>query len=76
MSYNQFLFYDSKFQQLSLGTMNPEDRNNRNLNPFLVKENPNVEENFLNNQAQNLIGPSKKIESGLNLQESKPWDSN
>lgn len=68
MSYNQFLFYDSKFQQLSLAAHNPETRPK---NPFLLTNNPVPEENFLNNQAQQLIGASKKIESGLNLQESK-----
>jgi hypothetical protein len=74
MSYNRFLFYDSGFQQLSLSAINSENPNPnpnpRSKSPFLMGENTNKEENFLNCKAQEMVGANNKIMTGLNLQQS------
>lgn len=72
MAYNRFLFYDSGFQQLSLSAINPEAVSARNKSPFLLGDTPKPEENFLNNRAQEMIGSSTKVMTGLNLQQSRP----
>ena len=72
MSYNRYLFYDSGFQQLSLSAINSENPNPnpRSKSPFLMTENVNKEENFLNCKAQEMVGANNKIKTGLNLQQS------
>jgi hypothetical protein len=71
MSYNRFLFYDSGFQQLSLAAFTSENTNNRVKSPFLIGDNVNKEENFLNSRAQETVGTKNNIVTGLNLQQSR-----